>query len=149
MTTSDCTVMMQVEETFMQQVVMYWQGSATAAANTVAMQSDQQASAYSGPPDASMGQVDRQGGQAGPQAVDATSLSSRDAETKELPVAGKHHDCRSSCLLEQTNGIAFQQAMLCLSTGDWFAFQQAVLCFSANSLSKQCHAAYAPMQAMS
>ena len=106
MTRTDCTVMMQVEETFMQQVVLHWQGSATAAANTAAMQSDQQSPAYAGPAEPQVGQLDRQGSQIGSQAVDATGPSGGEAETRDPPVAGKRHSGRSSCLLERNLSIA-------------------------------------------
>lgn len=98
---------MQAEETFMQQVVLHWQGSATAAAaNTAAMQSDQQPPARGAPPDPLVSQVDRQGDQVGSQAVDAATPLDGDVEAQELPVAGKHQHGKSSCLLEENNEFA-------------------------------------------
>lgn len=119
--------MMQVEESFMQQVVMHWQGSAAAAANTPGMQSDQQALTYGGPPDPSVSQVDRQGGRVGPQAADATSLSSEAAETREPPVAGNHQ----------------LQVLLLARTKQWYCLSESHgLPFSKpwSSFSKQCYA---------
>lgn len=124
MTTTECTVMLQVEESFMQQVVMHWQGSAAAAANTESMQSHQQAPTYGGPPDPSVSQVDRQGRQVGPQAVDATSLSSGDAETRDLPAAGN--------LQLQVLLLARAKQWVLPFSKPWSAFQQAMVCLAAS-----------------
>ena len=144
---------MQVEETFMQHVILHWQGSVTVADGATAMKSGLEASAYSSPLDAAGdqadyqgrrvdrqgGQVDRQGGQVDHQGVqvdrpghDASSLSGSHPETTELPVAGKH-PIGKPFLAETANrglpisrqGLPFRKMLS--------AFRQALLCLSTST----------------
>lgn len=86
---SRCGVVLQVEETFMQHVVQYWQGSISEVDGTAAMQSDPEARANGG-------SVNNQGGQANStpredhQEGDPGTPMGSHAQTRALAVAGKH-----------------------------------------------------------
>lgn len=124
----------------MQHVVLHWQGSVDAAANSEAMQLGPEAFPYGGPPDPSnVGQVDHPGDQVDPQGADANSLSSVDAKARELPDAGRH--CAGKpivcCLSKQR--CALQQAMFYQLGSCALSSRQAVICLSAGSTEfKQC-----------
>ena len=103
-------VITQVEETFMQHVVQYWQGSLPEADSTAAMPADPEAAAYGGP-------VHDQGGQATPVPLGegahqdghpSNPLGSH-GETTGRAVAGKRSHWQAQCFLSQLARFALQK----------------------------------------
>ena len=80
---------MQVEETFMQHVVQYWQGSLTEVDGTAAMQSDPEAAAYRSPLN-DQGAQTKQTPREDHQEGDPSNSAGSYAQTRRPDAAGKY-----------------------------------------------------------